>query len=192
MKKHNWDAIEERQGFDNPIPGAYIAVITNVEDVEEKEYLKVEWDFAEGAYKGSNRETFDRAGFWPTTMFRSYKESALGFFKAFKTAMEKSNRGYIFDEDHLDAMVGKLFGVVLGEEGYFKKNGDHAKRLYVAEVRSLEAIRKGDFKIPEFRQAKTKNETRSYTGGGAYSTDYGSAAKGDFSELTDDDGELPF
>ena len=94
----DWDAIQEAGEYENPVPGAYIAVIRGVEDVEEKEYLSIRWDFAEGAYKGANQETFDRAGFWPTVLIRSYKDTALRFFKSFKTSVEMSNKGYIFND----------------------------------------------------------------------------------------------
>lgn len=188
MRKHNWDEIKEMDEYDNPSPGAYIAVITDVEDVEEKEYLRISWDFAEGEYKGSNRETFKRAGFWPTTLVRSYKESALGFFKAFKTALENSNRGYLFDEDRLNLMVGKYIGVILGEEGYINKRGEHKKRLYVAQTRSVEAIQNGDFKVPEYRENDGNGKKQASVGYGGY---YGQSSQ-NFSDLEDGDGELPF
>ena len=79
MNKINWDEVQEASEFDNPKPGAYIATICRVEDVEEKEYLLIEWDFAEGAYKDNNRDTFARAGFWPIQLRRSYKPSAWAF-----------------------------------------------------------------------------------------------------------------
>ena len=186
MRKQNWDAIEETDGFDNPRPGAYIAVITQVNDHEDKEYLKIEWDFAEGAYKGNNRETYERAGFWPTALIRSYKPSALGFFKAFKTALENSNRSYVFQEDRLNDMVGRFVGIVLGEEGYTKKNGQDGRRLYVAQTRSIEAIRKGDFTIPEFRVAKERQGQR----GSWPDPDHQTTPA--FDQMEDDDGELPF
>lgn len=180
MKKQNWDDIEERQdgaGFDRPTPGAYIARICNVEDVEKKEYLRIEWDFSEGQFEGYNEETFDRAGFWPTILIRSYKPKALGFFKGFKTALEESNRGYRFDEAHLERMVGKGFGVVLGEEEYQKKDGTVGTRLYVAQTRSIRAIEKGDFEVPKLKKLS------------------GSAAPApqtQWTQLPDDDGDIPF
>lgn len=152
----NWDDIEERQegGFQSPPPGGYIVCITSVEDNEAKEYLRLEWDFTEAPWVGFNEQTFDRAGFWPTTLFRSYKESALGFFKAFKTAAECSNPGYRFDCNHPLALRGKLIGVVLGEEVYISKKGERRTRLYVAQTRSVQAIRDGNYDIPE-RKDKT-------------------------------------
>lgn len=187
MRKRNWDEIQEATEFESPKPGGYIAVIKSVEDVEEKEYLKIGWDFAEGAYRGDNQATFDRAGFWPISFIRSYKESALGFFKSFKTALENSNRGYTFDEDHLNMMVGKYIGVVLGEEGYINKNGEHKIRSYVAQTRSVEAIQKGDFKVPEYRE-NDRGARQAASGGHGF---YPPKNSGSFVEEYEE-GELPF
>lgn len=184
MKYVNWDAVEERQPgeFERPAPGGYIARIVNVEDVEKKEYLRIEWDFEEGEHKGDNAATYNRAGFWPTALIRSYKEKALCFFKAFKTSVEQSNRGYAFDCTNPMGLAGKLMGVVLGEEEYNKTDGTVGKRLYVYQVRTVKAIRDGDFKIPKLKRL-------SETGGSAstYST-----PSGQFQPLDDDDDELPF
>lgn len=153
----NWDAIQEAGEFETPIPGAYIAVIRRVEDREDKEYLEIFWDFAEGAYFGENQAAFDRAGFWPIVLRRSYKEKALGFFKAFKTAVEQSNAKYIFDDRNVQGLVGKRMGVVLGKEEYRKKNGDIGERLYVFQTRSIQAIQDGDFIVPELKVLKERS-----------------------------------
>ena len=176
----NWDNIQEAGSYDNPAPGAYLARMTRVEDREDKEYLRIEWDFAEGAYQGANRETYDRAGFWPTVLIRSYKEKALPFFKGFKTAVEQSNPGYTFDDRSPDGLVGRIVGVVLGEEAYVKSNGAPGRRLYVAETRSLDAIRRGDFTVPPFKPLSS--------GGSGQAPAQGPA----FQPMEDDDGELPF
>ena len=150
----NWDDIQERRPgeHDRPAPGGYIARIVRVEDDEKKEYLRIEWDFDEGEHKGNNAGTFDRAGFWPIALYRSYKHTALGFFKAFKTSVEMSNKGYAFDCARPEALEGKLMGVVLGEEEYIKKDQTVGKRLYVYCVRSVKAIRDGDFDIPALKR----------------------------------------
>lgn len=177
----NWDEIEESTGYDDPTPGAYIAVITGVEDNEEKQYLRIRWDYHEGRYKGENAKTSQRAGFWPTTLFRSYTDKALGFFKGFKTAVEDSNPNYRFDDRRPDGLEGKLVGVVLGEEEYMKKDGTVGTRLYVAQTRSLDAIRRGDFEVPALKRMSAAPVAGHGT----------PASNAQFSDL-DDDGELPF
>lgn len=176
MKKIDWNGVNEAQDFQNPTAGGYIAKIASTVDIEAKEYLRIEWDFAEGDFAGNNQGTYDRAGFWPIALIRSYKDAALPFFKAFKTALEESNRNYTFSEDKLGDMTGRLVGVVLGEEEYKKNDGTLGKRLYVHQTRSVKAIKDGDFKVPELKKL---------SGGAALSVS-------GFTSLTDDDGELPF
>lgn len=178
----DWDAIEERSGdFPRPEPGGYIARIVGVYDNEDKEYLKIEWDYDGGPFEGENERTNQRIGFWPAPLYRSYKESALGFFKAFKTAVEDSNPGYTFNTDAPLSLQGKRMGVVLGEEGYTKKDGSHGTRLYVHAVRSIDAIQRGDYKTPAYKE----NDA-------AKAASPSPRAQQAFAELDDDDSDLPF
>lgn len=132
--------------------GGYVVRITSVEDVIDKEYLLVEYDIAEGKDKGYYKSLFDNKGYWLGSCIRSYKETALPMFKRFCSAVTKSNAGYIFDGNtNADekTLVGKLMGVVLGEEEYKKNTGEIGTRLYVQYECDAEKIRKGDFKVPE-------------------------------------------
>lgn len=183
----NWDNIEERQegDFKNPPPGGYVVRIVSVKDDEAKEYLKLEWDYTMPPWAGFNEQTFNRAGFWPTTLFRSYKESALGFFKAFKTAVEQSNPGYTFDWRNPLGLQGKFIGVVLGEELYTAKNGEKKTRLYVAQTRSVQAIRDGDYEIPGIKD-KTGDSSHKAA------APYNAPNQNPFEELEDDDADLPW
>lgn len=185
----NWDDIQESEGFENPTPGAYIARIVSVADMTEKEYLRIEWDFDEGQFKGANQDTFSRAGFWPTALIRSYKEKALGFFKAFKTAVEESNPGYVFSTSDPCGLVGKRVGVILGQEGYTKSSGEHGKRLYVAQTRSVSAIQRGDFTVPEYREARARGASAPSP---AWAPGTGAGTSDWSFHQTDDDGDLPF
>ncbi|MES1923623.1 hypothetical protein MHBO_005231, partial [Bonamia ostreae] len=154
MKKIDWNNVNEAQDFQNPTVGGYVAKISYTKDEEIKEYLRIEWDFAEGEFAGNNRGTYERANFWPLAFIRSYKEKALPFFKSFKTAREESNRNYTFREDYLDDMTGKRVGIVLGEEEYEKKDGAVGKRLYVYQTSSVKSIKDGDFKVPDLKKLK--------------------------------------
>lgn len=200
-----WDSIQERPDgeFPTPAPGGYIGYIVRYEDVERptkqgggSQYLRIEWDFAEGEFKLYNRDTYDRANFWPGfgSFIRSYKDSALPFFKAFKTCLEVSNSGYHFRTDQLDAMRGKKLGIVLGEEEYYSKDGELKTRLYVAQVRSVKAIRDGDFKVPALK--KYKGAPPAPAPANQYAPQYAqpqpyNAPPQQWAEL-EDDGELPF
>jgi hypothetical protein len=66
---------------------------------------------------------------------------------------------------------------VLAEEEYTKNNGDVGKRLYVASVHSVDAIKKGEFKVPELKRL---------AGAAPAATQQGS-----FENLPDE-GDLPF
>ena len=154
MRKIDWNNVQENSGFRRPTPGGYIAAIMDVEDHEDKESLLIAWDFADGEFRGTNFEANKRFGYWPMRILRSYKESALPFFKSFKTALEKSNPGYKFQEENVYAMIHRYIGVVLGEEEYIAKDGTLKTRLDVQDVRSVDAIRNNDYRVPELRKLK--------------------------------------
>lgn len=154
MRRFDWNKIEDAAEYPRAVPGGYVVAITGVQDREDKEYLLLEWDFIEGPLTGSNRDCFIRQGFWPMSFIRSYKEKALPFFKAFKTALEESNPGYHFDEDNLNAMVGKRIGIILGEEEYLSSAGEVKPSIKVQQTRTVEAIRRGDFEVPPLKKLK--------------------------------------
>lgn len=160
MKKIDLDNVQEFTRFRNPV-GGFICEIKTVEDVADREYLKVGYDIAEalsedqkefvGMYaKRKAERDFD----YPTTVV-SYKENSLPFFKGFVTALENSNKGYKWDNDE-NKFVGKKIGFVIGEEEYEgrDKNGmpKVKVRTYVAERHSVQAIKDGDFEVPEFKK----------------------------------------
>lgn len=167
-KIDNFDNVTEQQGgdFERLPTGGHICKITLVEDVPEKEYLKFEFDIAEGKYQGWFAETYQRAGFWGGKFIRSYKKKAAGFFKGFVTAVEESNPKYkwAWEEQTLN---GKMIGLVLGSEEYVSNSGEVKERLYVAQNRSVDAIRKGDYKVPELKKLKAdalpRNEVSGFT-----------------------------
>jgi len=148
MKNIDLTNVQEAADFENLTLGGYIAKITVAEDLEDKQYLRMEYDIAEGKFKGYYGDLFDRANFWGGKMIRSYKEKALPFFKAFITSVENSNKGYKWNSDE-QKLVGKLVGIVLAEEEYTGNDGTVKTRLYVSSTRSVDEIKKGNFKIPD-------------------------------------------
>lgn len=160
MKKINLENVQEFTRFRNPV-GGFICEIKTVEDVADREYLKVGYDIVEainddqkefvGMYaKRKAERDFD----YPTTVV-SYKENSLPFFKGFVTALENSNKGYKWDNDE-NKFVGKKIGFVIGEEEYEGKDKNGMPkvkvRTYVAERHSVQAIKDGDFEVPEFKK----------------------------------------
>lgn len=160
MKELNLDNVQEFTKFKNPV-GGFICVIKSVEDVPDKEYLKIGYDIAEavneeqkefvGMYeKRKTERDFD----YPITVV-SYKEQSLPFFKGFVTALENSNKGYEWDNDETK-FVDKLIGFVIGEEEYMGQDKNGAPkvkvRTYVAERHSVDTIKEGDFNVPSFKK----------------------------------------
>ena len=66
------------------------------------------------------------------------------------TAVKQSNPGFVFNNDE-NSLLSKTVGLVIGDEEYVGQDGKVKKRYYVEAVRSVDAIRKGDFKVPELR-----------------------------------------
>ena len=150
-----WNEVEEQGNTERKMlpAGGYIGKILTVEDLPDKQYLKITWDISEGEYKGNGASCLERNGFLPKafSFIRSYKESALGFFKGFISAVEQSNTGFKWDFDERK-LVGKTIGVVLGDEEYRKKDGSIGTRPVFDKVRSAETIRGGHFDIPPLKK----------------------------------------
>ena len=158
MRKINdWENIKEGSDFKRLEPNAYICAIKSVEDVSNKEYLKICFDIVKGDNKGYFQKLYDadtrKDKKWPVagTLIRSYKESALSMFKGFVTAIEKSNKNYKWNFDE-KTLVKKYIGLIIADEEYLNQKGQKRVRNYVASVRSLEAIEKGDFTIPALKE----------------------------------------
>lgn len=180
MNNIDWNAVEEAKEYSKVGAGGYVVGITAVDDVTSKEYLKIEMDIAEGELKNYYRDLYQNKGFWGLSMIKSYKETALSFFKAFKTAVENSNKGYVFKNDP-ESLKRKLVGVVLGEEEYQANDCSVKTRLYVAQVHSADKIRKGDFEVPPLKKL-----------GGQAAANKSPFDTAGFEEIDTDDGDLPF
>ena len=180
MKKvENWENVEEKGNSAQKIlpPGGYVGKITAVTDNPDKQYLKIEWDITEGEYKGNGASCLERNGFLPKafTFTRSYKESALGFFKGFISSVEHSNPNYKWGWDE-KTLVGKTFGVILGEEEYRKRDGNIGTRPVFSQARSADVIRGGNFTIPPLKKLAEDAAPATPT----------------WSAVDTDDSELPF
>lgn len=152
FNENEYANVEVQDGeFKQMVAGGYVVRITEVEDNQEKEYLKVVYDIADGAFKGFYSDDYYTDKDYAHRMFRSYKESARGMFKQFYTAVEKSNAGYTFKGDE-NTLVGKLVGIVLSEEEYESNNGDIKTKLVVKYVKTVEDIRKGNYTVPSCKK----------------------------------------
>lgn len=143
MKSINMTDVKEA-GESRRLPaGVYICAILDVEDVTDKEYLKVTYDIISGDYAGHFNEIRKEHPDWGWVgaYVKSYKPKALPMFKRFCTAVTKSNPGYVFDgQINTDerTLIGKNIGLVLGEEEYYGNDGEKRTRLYVAKEFSVD------------------------------------------------------
>ncbi len=169
--------------YANITPGGYICRITGVRDCEQKEYLEIEYDIAEGNSRGYYLSLFQKFNFWGARLIRSYKQTAIQYFKAFIDTIEASNKDYYFNFDER-TLIGKQIGIVLGEEEYKSNNGEIKKRLYVHSIKTVKEIREGKFKVPDFKYYKGSTNQNSNQN----TTDYYGYDK----EHDDDDSDLPF
>ena len=165
---NNFDKIQENSSFEKLPVGGYIIKILAVDDVPEKEYLKIFFDINEGEKKGFFTKAFKEdtraEKKWPNagSFIRSYKEKALPMFKGFTNAIENSNKGYSWNFDE-KSLVNKVVGLVIGEEEYVNQKGQLRKRTYVSAVRSVDTIKKGDFTVPELKKldaTKVSSQTK--------------------------------
>lgn len=148
----NLDSVNEISN--GPVPGGYVSMIMQVDHVEEKSYIKLYLDIAEGEFANYYEDLFDSRTFWGLTNIRSYKPKALPFFKQMITSVTKSNEDFKWDGDE-QKLVGKLVGIILKNEQYTKNDGTLGMRLVVDRFTSAENIRKGNFKVPETKYIET-------------------------------------
>ena len=158
MKKIDMTNVQESGEFRRPEPGAYHCVIKMVDDVEDKEYLKVGYDIAEGEYKDyyTNLRKEHPDWTWSGMYVKSYKKAALPMFKRFCSAVSKSNGSYIFDGNTVNSdektLVGKHIGLVFQEEEYYSNSGDKRTRLIVYSECPIDKL--ADQKVPKLKALK--------------------------------------
>lgn len=172
MKKiENYEEIQASSGeYLKPTIGGYVCKIIDVEDVpfnpnkEKCEYLKIDYDISNGDFEGFYKNQFDKFGNrWGASFIRSYKEKAAGMFKHFMECVEKSNKGFAWDWNE-KGLIGKEIGLVLGEEEYKNNAGEVKKRLYVYQIKTVDEIKKGDFKLPALKKLKETSSAPSFAG----------------------------
>lgn len=163
MRKPN--GYEEAQAysgdFERITPGAYICKVMNVqEEVNNGIWqLAIAFDIAEGEHTGFYRRQHDR---WQKKWPGVYRQTVEGkdgkcspFFKGMLTAIEEGNPGYTFDFDNEKGLIGKLFGGIFGEEEYLSSfDGEIKTACKCVQIRSVKAVRDGNYKVPEKRLYK--------------------------------------
>ena len=179
----NYENVQASSGeFAKPTAGGYICKIINVEDVPmnaqgKGDYLRIQYDIADGDFKGYYKEQFDKwGGNWNASFIRSYKEKALGMMKHFTNCIEQSNTGYVWDWNE-KGLVGKFVGLVLGEEEYKNSAGEIKTKLTVNQVKTVEDIKNGNFKVPAPKKLEVENSSNNIA---------------EFTPIDDSSDDLPF
>ena len=146
-----YELVNEAGEFKRLPAGIYGVKITNVVDVPDREYLEIYCDITEGEY-ANYFKSLVASGFKDSSKTtRSYKMSALPFFKSFITAVERTNTGYHWNWDE-KSLIGKNVMAIFGEEEYKDSEGNIKIATKVVEFRSLEAYQKGILKAPELKK----------------------------------------
>lgn len=164
MKNLNLGEVKEMELFSGVPAGGYVAEIKNVYDNTQKGQLELNLDIAEGEFANHFETLYNNKGFWALKGFRTYEnptdakkdEYCKRFFKGFITTIEKSNQGYDFINTNYDekTLIGKKVGIVLGEKEYVGNDGRVKTKLYVSEFKTLDDLKKGDYKVPELIKLK--------------------------------------
>lgn len=151
--------------------GGYVVKITDVVDNEEKEFVWLVFDIAEGPHKGfytndSNRDFYaDKPNKHGILM--SYKsgmsEKAKQMLKGKLKLFSESNGGFdaesAFTNAHPEHFVGKFIGLAAGMEEYVYEGRDDGKwrkgesiDWFHARMKKPDDIRAGKFKVPNTRE----------------------------------------
>lgn len=156
--KIDWDLFSEAQEAGAGLPllekGIYPCKVLEVEDLEDKQYLKIKFDIVKGDYKDRFSTMEKMYKEWPNqgTLYRSYKPSAYPFLKNWVTSLEKSNSGYSFRSTNGDfkSFENKYFIGVFGEEEtpFPDDEGNPIVSVRLQTVRSVEAYKNGEIKVP--------------------------------------------
>ncbi|MDA3780880.1 MAG: hypothetical protein PF487_11780 [Bacteroidales bacterium] len=148
--------------------GPQIVKIINVEDVVEKEYLRIEFDIAEGEFKDFFSEQFenfkkgDDTDKWPGggTVYRSYKNTAYQFFTAFIIAIEKSNKKFVWNWDETD-LLNKLFVANFAEEEYLGDGAELKVSMKCRETRSTSALKEDKVRLLTIKKLPSSSKEQS-------------------------------
>lgn len=144
--------------------GGYVCRILSATDhpTEEKPYLEIVYDIAEGEHAGYYSDDWGKDNVWAHSTRWYYTKAALGMFKGNLKAVDESN-GTSFETSAATGiderrMSGCLIGLIIGEEEYESNVGDIRTRLKVRRAVPAQNIREGKFKQPELKKLDKEPE----------------------------------
>lgn len=199
-KPSNWDSVTALSEYQKLPVGAYVCTIKQA--VTQKndygEQLCVLIDISAGEWAGYYQENFDRnqredkkwkgvLRLWvPKDDGSDKDEWTKSILKGFVTAVEESNRGFVWNWDER-TLVKKEIGVLFRNEEW-EWNGKSGWTARPFRAISVDSVEDGSYTIPKDKPLRNKTEAvPDYTG-------YASPATPapEFSMLEDEDAQLPF
>lgn len=201
-KPNNWNNVQEFTDRPKLRLGAYVCKVRKavIQDTGYGDQLCVLFDIVEGEFKDFFKKDFDGntnadkkwkgvlRQWLPKDDGSEKDEWTKSSFKGMVTAFEKSNPGYQFDWNEA-SLVGKMIGILFrNEEWEYNNKTGWAVRPFRAI--SIDSVRSNDFSLPKDKPLKKDDAIPAY--GTTYDSAPSSGSYGNFAELEDDDGELPF
>ena len=186
-RPNNWNDVQEFTERPKLPVGAYVCRIKMavVQNNSYGDQLCVLFDIAEGQYSGFYQKDFDSNKaedkkwkgvlrlFLPREDGSEKDEWTKSALKGLITAIENSNPGYTWNWDE-NTLAGKMVGVMYRTEEYDYK-GKQGWTARPFRAMSIGRVRDGDYELPNPKPLK--NNT---------------GASVSYTEMSEDDGELPF
>lgn len=174
MRSITWGSVEAASdgGYDRIEPGAYVGVIQQMEDVADKEYVRLVFDIAEGPRKGFFADEFYKSKPWAHNLILSYKDKALPMLKGRLETIQACNPGFdpfaAWDAGRLDMFNGRKVGVVLRTEEYFDKKTEEFKMGSAKCFRlcTLEDVKSGKLADPKPKTLSDDDKMKALTNAG--------------------------
>ncbi len=142
-KPTNWDEIKEN-GSRKLEMGGYVAIIRKVTDLPENSCFEVEYDIAEGDFKGIAITQYEMWGNWNFKFRVYYSEKTLWRFKKFITRVEATNPNFTFDWKNLNCLVNKGIGLIIGMRQYYGRDGSLKEAPEVQDFCTATDVRSGN------------------------------------------------
>lgn len=201
-KPNNWNEVKEFTDRPKLPLGAYVCKVKKavVQGTDFGDQLCLLFDIIEGDFRGYFDNEFkgnqNQDKKWKGVLRQwlpkedgsdkdEWTKSAL---KGMITAFEKSNPGYQFDWNEA-SLVGKTVGIMFRNEEW-EYGGKTGWAVRPFKAISVDSVRSGEFTLPKDKPLKKSNVIPAF--GTSYDSAPSTGSYGNFAELEDDDGELPF
>jgi len=132
--------------------------------------LVIPIDIVEGEHKGHYQSKYDNnpnsdkkwGGLLRQSIPSDGNEKSAGYFKGMMDAFEKSNHGFVWNnDDDTDKLNGKLIGIVFSQEEYIDNNGEIKVSTKPNRAYGVDYIRSGNFTVPELKKVNGAPNMRS-------------------------------